>query len=219
MLAWPSSSSGCGTVWHDQTCGSVRFKTYFYRPQRSCGKVMFSQASVILFTLGCVSQHALGQTPPCPVHAGIHPKAETSWADTPGRHPHPPSDTPNPQADTPQGRQTSPGRHPPGQEGVCLGGWLPRGCLPGESAQGGYDSPPVDRMTDACENITFPQLLLRTAKIKRQQNKRIFQIVFHHFPPWMNLGKFGIVRWNQKVLTGPLHRCHMRNSIFIHRSK
>ena len=25
-----------------------------------------------------------------------------------------------------------------------------------------YTSPPMDRMTDACENITFPQLLLRT---------------------------------------------------------
>ena len=36
-----------------------------YRPQRSCGKVMFSQVSVILFTGGCASQHALGQTPPC----------------------------------------------------------------------------------------------------------------------------------------------------------
>ena len=34
----------------------------FYRPQRSCGKVMFSQASVILFT-GGVSQHALGRPP------------------------------------------------------------------------------------------------------------------------------------------------------------
>ena len=38
---------------------------------------------------GCVSQHALGQTPPCPVHAGIHP---------PGRHP-PWTDTPR--TDTP----------------------------------------------------------------------------------------------------------------------
>ena len=28
----------------------------FYRPQRSCGKVMFSQASVILFTGGCVAE-------------------------------------------------------------------------------------------------------------------------------------------------------------------
>ena len=35
---------------------------HFYRPKRSCGKVMFSQASVILFT-GGVSQQALGQTP------------------------------------------------------------------------------------------------------------------------------------------------------------
>ena len=31
------------------------------------------------------------------------------------------------------------------------------GCLPG----GVHLPPPVDRMTDACENITFPQLLLR----------------------------------------------------------
>ena len=28
--------------------------------------------------------------------------------------------------------------------------------------------PPVERMTDACENITFPQLLLRTLIIKAQ---------------------------------------------------
>ena len=36
---------------------------------------------------------------------------------------------------------------------VCLG------CV---SAQGGRHLPPVDRMTDACENMTFPQLLLGT---------------------------------------------------------
>ena len=40
--------------------------------------------------------------------------------------------------------------------GVSPGGYLPKGV---------YTSPPVDRMTDACENITFPQLLLRTVKI------------------------------------------------------
>ena len=61
--------------------------------------------------------------------------------------------------------------------GVCL-----EGCLPGGvSAQGGVapnpdpeaDTPPVDRMTDACENITFPQLLLRTVNMKllRDRNK------------------------------------------------
>ena len=55
-----------------------------YCPQCSCSKVMFSQASVILFTGVCVcvedtpwadtslSRYPPGQTPPCPVHAGIH---------------------------------------------------------------------------------------------------------------------------------------------------
>ena len=61
----------------------------YYRPQRSCGKVMFSQASVILFTGR--------QTPP--------PWADTPLADTPGRHP-PPSQTP-PWTDT------IPGQTPP----------------------------------------------------------------------------------------------------------
>ena len=51
-------------------------KTYIYRPQRSCGKVMFSQASVILST-GDVAETPLDRHPPgrhplCPVHAGIH---------------------------------------------------------------------------------------------------------------------------------------------------
>ena len=48
-----------------------------------------------------------------------------------------------------------------GGGGVCLGEGLV------VSAQGGVcqNPPPVDRMTDAYENITFPQLLLWTAKI------------------------------------------------------
>ena len=33
--------------------------------------------------------------------------------------------------------------------GVCPGGCLPSAC---------WDTPPVDRMTDACKNITLPQL-------------------------------------------------------------
>ena len=39
---------------------------YIYRPQRSCGKVIFSQASVShsVHRGGGVSQHTLGQTPP-----------------------------------------------------------------------------------------------------------------------------------------------------------
>ena len=64
-------------------------------------------------------------------------------------------------------------------EGGCLlarGCLHPRGCLllRGVSASGGgvYPSmqwgrpPPVDRMRDRCKNITFPQLRLRTVKIK-----------------------------------------------------
>ena len=73
--------------------------------------------------------------------------------------------------------------------GVCLGGVYlgcvcPKGCLPGEggvclgmSAWGGVcpggvflgeSAPPpaVDRMTEACEIIAFPQLLLLTVKIE-----------------------------------------------------
>ena len=47
-----------------------------YRPQRSCGKVMFSQASVILLTGEGISAQGVcvWQTPP-----GKHPP----WADTP----------------------------------------------------------------------------------------------------------------------------------------
>ena len=44
----------------------------FYRPQRSCGKVMFLHLSVILFTGGGCLPHPPGRHPPCPVHAGIH---------------------------------------------------------------------------------------------------------------------------------------------------
>ena len=55
--------------------GAVTFEvgtpTYCYRPQRSCGKVMFSQASVILFTGGVV-----WQTPP----TGTHPLEQTATA-------------------------------------------------------------------------------------------------------------------------------------------
>ena len=36
----------------------------YYRPQRSCGKIIFSQASVILVTEGVSGRHPPGQTPP-----------------------------------------------------------------------------------------------------------------------------------------------------------
>ena len=84
-----------------------------YRPQRSCGKVMFSQASVILLTGGRVSARSV-----CVV--GTHP-GRPPWANTPpppGRHS--PADT-TPWANTPQAgtpmfrppRQTPPGQTDP----------------------------------------------------------------------------------------------------------
>ena len=78
-------------------------KYYFYRPQRSWGKVMFSQACVILFTVGgCLPQCMLGYTHP--------PGADPPGADKPlpqSRHPleqTPPSPGADtlPRADTPQ---------------------------------------------------------------------------------------------------------------------
>ena len=47
----------------------------FYRPQRSCGKVMFSQA--------CVKNSVNREGVSASVHAGIHPPGQTP----PGRHP------------------------------------------------------------------------------------------------------------------------------------
>ena len=45
--------------------------------------------------------------------------------------------------------------------------------------------PPVDRMTDACENITFPQLLLRTVISK---HRLLFTVTGHHGVPWIYSG-------------------------------
>ena len=53
-------------------------------------------------------------------------------------------------------------------QGVSAGGCLPRGCLPiGVACPGGIClgvcTPPVNRITDRCKNITFLQLLLATS--------------------------------------------------------
>ena len=79
-----------------------------YHPQRSWGKVMFSQACVILFTGGCLPQCMLGY------HT---PRADTAWsrhplgADTPMGADTPLEQTP-PRADTPQSRHPPVGRPP-----------------------------------------------------------------------------------------------------------
>ena len=81
---------------------SVNIQTYIYHRQRSCGKVMFSQASVILF-MGGVTDSYLGRHP-----SGRHPLGQKPpWADTPpGRH----TSLPNACWDT-----TPPGSHCSGQ--------------------------------------------------------------------------------------------------------
>ena len=94
---------------------------YFYRPQRSCGKVMFSQACLknsvhregvypsmhwgrhLPLPSACWDTHPPGQTP---IPLSRHPHVQTPLPAgqtplPPGRHPSPWVDTPPPWADTP----------------------------------------------------------------------------------------------------------------------
>ena len=78
---------------------NVNIEVHCYRPQRSWAKVMFLQASVILFTGGRMSAS---------VHAGIPPPREQN----PRADHHPPwEQTPPPEADTP--RADTPQSRPP----------------------------------------------------------------------------------------------------------
>ena len=56
--------------------------------------------------------------------------------------------------------------------GVCQEGICPSGCLPmgGRVARGVRLPPWTEFLTDACENITFPQLRLRTVTNKKDEN-------------------------------------------------
>ena len=68
---------------------------YFYRPQRSCVKVIFSEACVknsVRGGGGCWPQYMLEYTTPTPWAAtllGRHPWEDTHRADTPGQTPAP----------------------------------------------------------------------------------------------------------------------------------
>ena len=97
-----------------------------YRPQRSWGKVMFSQACVILFTGGCLPQCMLGYTHPQSRHPlgadtppSRHPEQTPPSRHPPGADPpqsrHPWEQTQSPGADTPQEHTHPPGAHPPEQ--------------------------------------------------------------------------------------------------------
>ena len=81
----------------------------FYRPQRSCGKVMFLHLSVshsVHRGRGCLPQCMLGYPPPL---AGTPPGQVHPQANTPPRQVHPPGRY-TPQASTPPGQV-----HPPWQ--------------------------------------------------------------------------------------------------------
>ena len=80
---------------------------HFYRPQRSWGKVMFLQASVILSTGGGVCLSACWDTPP--------PRADPPGAGTP-------QELAPPGADPPQSKQTPPGADPPKSRHTPPGG-------------------------------------------------------------------------------------------------
>ena len=92
-----------------------------YRPQRSWGKVMFSQACVILFTGGCLPQCMLGYYTPL---GNRHPPQSRHSPQS--RHPPSRADTPLPCCRHPQ-EQTPPrdtataadGTHPTGMHS-CL---------------------------------------------------------------------------------------------------
>ena len=87
---------------------------HIYRPQRSWGKVMFLQVSVILLTGGCLAQCMLGYTAPTPPEQTPPPlgaEETPPWEQTPPGSRHPPEQTPPweqtpPRADTPE--QTPP---------------------------------------------------------------------------------------------------------------
>ena len=105
---WCRNRSGCLTIF---TFG-IRFRIH-YRPQQSCGKVMFLHLSVILSTGGMsASVHAGIHTPHPPPPLGRHPH----WTDTPHWQTAPWADSP--QADTPGQTPPSP---PPKADGYCRG--------------------------------------------------------------------------------------------------
>ena len=88
-----SERPNCHLTAHEK---SVKWSNGNYRPQRSWGKVMFLQASVILSTKGvCVCLSACWETPPPP--GADPPRSRLPWEQTPpslrSKHPPPGGDT------------------------------------------------------------------------------------------------------------------------------
>ena len=130
-------------------------------------------------------KHSLLRVSVCPQGGGVHPLGRHPPRQTPpGRHPlgrHPQAD------DHCSGRCTSywnafssTRMHSIGMRTVCCSGHLGRGCLPAWgvsarvgcllSARNSHPPPWTEFLTHACENITFPQLLLRTVMNARNNH-------------------------------------------------
>ena len=128
------------------------------------------------------------QTPP--LGSSQPPGADTPWEQIPPkqmppRNSHPPrADTPlgeqptpgsrhplgadTPQADAPQEQPPSQSRHPP-WGAATPGSSHPREQTPPGSRHPPGADPPVNRFTDACENITLPRLVLLQPATKLRQ--------------------------------------------------
>ena len=106
------------------------FKAYYYRPQRSWGKVMFLHVSVILFIGGSASVHAGIPPPPTtagtPSGAGTPLGAGTTQEQMPPKEQSPREQTPQEQVPPPcavhagRYRQQAGGKHPTGMQSCCL---------------------------------------------------------------------------------------------------
>ena len=90
------------------------------------------------------------------------------------------------------------------QGDVCQRGCQPRGCIP---ACIGADTSPVDRMTDACEKITFPQLLLWMVNI------RIRKYPTSAETPMWGTASFHHAGHNNKSLAGVTQEVNLRECI------
>ena len=136
---------------------------HFYRPQRSWGKVMFLQVSVILFTGGLSAS----------VHAGIHPppeqtppRADTPLEQTPPEQTSPPgADIPpwsrhpreqTPQEQTPLGTDTPWEQTPPQEQTTPPGADTPR-----------EQTPPQQSMLGDTVNARAVRILLECNLVKR----------------------------------------------------
>ena len=190
------------------TTGTCLLNKAHYRPQRSCGKIMFLHLFVILFRGGGVwqtpsSQTPPGQTPPWqtpprqtpPSGQTSPPSGQTPpplWTHPWGRHPlgRLPSSGRHPRADT-DTSPPPPGRHPPGQTSLLRQTPPGRHCPPRQTPPWA-DIPPQADTRRQTATLPHPgrRLLHRTVRIlteciliyteRTRKFSLLFLILFSH---------------------------------------